>query len=79
MNSADLPEGTRQAEDAFSQVVAAVRDYSVILLDKTGCVQTWNAGAEAIKGYRAEEVLGKHISLFYTREALSAGWPPRWA
>lgn len=75
MNSADLPEGTRQAEDAFSQVVAAVRDYSVILLDKTGCVQTWNAGAEAIKGYRAEEVLGKHISLFYTREALSAGWP----
>lgn len=73
MNS-DFSEQVRQAE-AFSQVVAGIRDYAVILLDAAGHVRTWNAGAEAIKGYRANEIIGEHFSLFFANEAVSFGWP----
>ena len=75
MSYQGVPEGTRQAEEAFSQVVAGVRDYSVVLLDRNGHVKTWNAGAETIKGYRAEEVIGRHFSIFYPQESVSSGWP----
>jgi PAS domain S-box-containing protein len=47
-------------------LVASVRDYAIFLLDPTGRIASWNAGAEHIKGYRAEEVIGRHFSIFYT-------------
>ena len=43
--------------------------------DPEGRVATWNAGAEAIKGYRAEDIIGQHFSRFYEREAIDRGWP----
>ncbi len=67
--------GLRQSEEHFAQLVAGVRDYAVFLLDRQGNVRTWNAGAERIKGYRAEEIIGKNFSRFYPREAVSSGWP----
>jgi PAS domain S-box-containing protein len=65
----------RQSAEQFDQLVAGVREYAIFLLDRQGNVTTWNAGAEQIKGYRAEEIIGRHISCFYPKEAVAAGWP----
>jgi PAS domain S-box-containing protein len=67
--------GLLQSEEHFAQLVAGVRDYAVLLLDRNGIVLTWNAGAERLKGYRPEEIIGQHFSRFYPRESVSAGWP----
>ncbi|HEX5271030.1 MAG TPA: PAS domain S-box protein, partial [Gemmataceae bacterium] len=67
--------GLRASEEHFVQFVAGVRDYAVFLLDRNGNVITWNAGAERIKGFRAEDIIGQHFSRFYTRDAVSSGWP----
>jgi PAS domain S-box-containing protein len=61
----------REAEQQLEQfrfIVAGVRDYAIFSLDPTGHILTWNAGAELIKGYRPDEVIGRHFSLFYTEE-----------
>jgi PAS domain S-box-containing protein len=63
------------SEERFRQLVEAVEDYAIFLLDPAGNVSTWNRGAERIKGYRPEEILGKHFSVFYTPEAISRAWP----
>jgi PAS domain S-box-containing protein len=57
-----------EADDAqqLALMVASVRDYAIFLLDPEGNVATWNAGAEAIKGYAAREIIGRHFSVFYT-------------
>jgi PAS domain S-box-containing protein len=65
----------RQSEEQFGQLVGGVRDYAVFLLDREGKVLTWNAGAERIKGYTAEEIVGQHFSRFYPQEAIDRGWP----
>ncbi len=62
-------------EEQFARLVTGVRDYAIFLLDRDGCVQSWNAGAERIKGYRAEEIVGQHFSRFYPRELATTGWP----
>ena len=67
--------GLRQSEEHFGQLVAGVRDYAVFLLDRQGNVLTWNAGAERIKGYKAEEIVGQHFSRFYPKDAVDRGWP----
>jgi PAS domain S-box-containing protein len=67
--------GLRESEEQFAQLVAGVRDYAVFLLDAHGHVRTWNAGAERIKGYRAEDIIGQHFSRFYPNDAVSSGWP----
>ncbi|MGN6283499.1 PAS domain-containing protein, partial [Frateuria sp.] len=64
-------------EQQFSLLVQGVRDYAIYLLDPDGHVASWNAGAQRIKGYRADEVLGKHFSHFYADEDASAGKPSR--
>src|SRR5262249_25034651 len=50
-------------------------DYAIFLLDPEGRVASWNPGAERIKGFRAADILGKHFSTFYPREAVERGWP----
>ena len=55
--------------------MAGVRDYAVVLLDREGNVATWNAGAERIKGYTAEEIVGQHFSRFYPDDAVASGLP----
>jgi PAS domain S-box-containing protein len=71
----DLKTGKGPSEAIFRRLVEEVRDYAIFLLDPDGRVASWNAGAEAIKGYRAEEILGRHFSVFYPREAVESGWP----
>ena len=62
-------------EDPYRRLVEAVRDYAIFLLDPAGNVVTWNRGAERIKGYRAEEIVGQHFSRFYPQEAIDRRWP----
>jgi PAS domain S-box-containing protein len=52
-------------------------DYAIFLLGTDGRVETWNQGAERIKGYKAHEIIGKHFSVFYPREAAESRWPER--
>ncbi|XVS67880.1 PAS domain-containing sensor histidine kinase [Actinosynnema sp. CA-299493] len=63
------------AEDAYRLLVDSVVDYAIFMLDPTGRVITWNAGAERIKGYSAEDIVGKHFSTFYPPDDLAARKP----
>ncbi|WAC71193.1 ATP-binding protein [Roseateles sp. SL47] len=66
----------RQAGDAtYRHLVEGVLDYAIFLLTPAGHVATWNAGAQRIKGYIAEEIIGRHFSVFYTAADVAAGWP----
>ena len=51
-----------EAEDRFRQLVESVKDYAIFILDTGGNIATWNLGAERIKGYKADEIIGKHFS-----------------
>jgi len=61
------------SEERFRSIIDAVKDYSIITLDSGGNVTSWNSGAERQKGYRAEEILGKHLSTFYSEEERAQG------
>jgi PAS domain S-box-containing protein len=63
--------------DQFRLLVEAVKDYAIFLLDPDGRVISWNAGAERIKGYTAEEILGQHFTRFYEPDDIAAGLPTR--
>ncbi len=65
----------RQSEEQFRLLVHGVTDYAIYMLTPEGRVSSWNAGAQRIKGYRAEEIIGEHFSRFYTREDREAGLP----
>ncbi|HEV8613382.1 MAG TPA: PAS domain S-box protein, partial [Gemmatimonadales bacterium] len=67
----------RQSEAQFRMLVEGTSEYAIFLLDPAGKVTSWNPGAEAIKGYRAGEILGQHYSRFYTPEDVRAGNPAR--
>ena len=73
----DLEDALRASEERFRVLVSQVLDYAIIALDAQGVVQTWNAGAEQVKGYAEEEILGKHFSVFYTEKDKAAGLPLR--
>jgi PAS domain S-box-containing protein len=64
-------------EDVFRRIVESVRDYAIFLLDAKGFVKTWNTGARLIKGYTAEEIVGRHFTTFYPEEAIARRWPDR--
>jgi PAS domain S-box-containing protein len=65
------------AERHFRILVEGVTDYALYMLDPSGRVTSWNAGAERIKGYKPDEIIGEHFSRFYTAEDLDAGVPKR--
>src|SRR4051812_18153858 len=67
----------QNSEDRFRLLVESVRDYALIMLDPEGRIVSWNAGAERIKGYKPEEILGSHFSRFYPPEDVAAGKPER--
>src|SRR5262249_51200567 len=69
------PDPLKPSEEIYQHLVESVRDYAIFLLDPQGVIQTWNTGAERIKGYRAEEVIGRHFSHFYTPEDRQTGKP----
>jgi PAS domain S-box-containing protein len=66
-----------ESERRFRHLVQSVVDYAIFQLDKDGVVATWNRGAERIKGYSAEEIIGRHFSVFYTEEDKAASGPAR--
>ena len=68
-------EEVRQSEERLRLLVQSVKDYAIFMLDPNGIVSTWNAGAERIKGYSAEEIIGTHFSVFYPPEGVAARRP----
>ncbi|HEX4095119.1 MAG TPA: PAS domain S-box protein [Caulobacteraceae bacterium] len=70
-------EALRRSEEQFRLLVQGVTDYAIYMLDRSGRVTSWNAGAERIKGYRAREIVGQHFSRFYTEEDRRSGLPQR--
>jgi PAS domain S-box-containing protein len=66
-----------ESEQRFRLLVQGVRDYALYMLDPQGRVTNWNSGAETIKGYKADEVIGEHFSRFYTPEDREAGEPEK--
>ena len=70
-------EALRESELRFRRLVQGVKDYALYMLDPEGRVSNWNTGAEAIKGYSADEIVGQHFSRFYTEEDRANGEPAR--
>jgi PAS domain S-box-containing protein len=68
-------EALRQSEERFRLLVSEVADYAILMLDPEGRIASWNAGAERIKGYRSEEIIGQHFSRFYPTEDVERGKP----
>jgi PAS domain S-box-containing protein len=61
-------DALRASEERYHKMIAEVQDYAILLLDVQGNIQNWNAGAEKIKGYTAEEIIGQNFQVFYTPE-----------
>ncbi len=68
----------RESEERFRLLVESVKDYAIFMLDPEGRVASWNEGAERIKGYTAEEIIGEHCSRFYPEDESEQGGPERW-
>jgi PAS domain S-box-containing protein len=68
-------DSLRQSEERYRLIVSNVKDYAIVSLDPEGRVASWNDGAERIKGYRAEEIIGQHFSRFYPAEDVSNAKP----
>ncbi|MBN3759737.1 sensor histidine kinase [Burkholderia sp. Ac-20365] len=64
-------------EDRYFLLIEAVQDYAIFMLDPAGNVASWNSGAQRIKGYTHDEIVGRHFSTFYTPEDIAAGKPTR--
>jgi PAS domain S-box-containing protein len=70
-------DALRKSDDQFRRLVQSVTDYAIYMLDANGRVSSWNVGAERIKGYSPEEIIGKHYSCFFTDDDRASGQPTR--
>jgi PAS domain S-box-containing protein len=70
-----LADAIKHGGKIYQLMVEAVRDYAIFMLDPQGHVASWNQGAERIKGYTADEIIGQHFSVFYPRSAVETGHP----
>ena len=68
-------EALRENEERYRLLVESVKDYAIFLLDPAGHVMSWNAGAERLKGYQADEIVGRHFRVFYTPQDQERGHP----
>ncbi len=68
-------QALKQSEARYRLLIDNVKDYAIFMLTPEGHVATWNIGAQRIKGYRAEEIIGQHFSLFYPVEVVQTGFP----
>ena len=73
----DLELRLRSSEERLRLLVGQVQDYAIIALDPQGVVETWNLGAERVKGYSADEAIGRSFAMFYTDEDRRSGLPLR--
>jgi PAS domain S-box-containing protein len=71
----DAADKLLESERQFRLLVEGVTDYAICMLDRDGYVTRWNPGAQRIKGYSTEEIVGRHFSIFYTQEDRAAGRP----
>lgn len=71
----DITEMKRSIDERFHKMVEEVEDYAILLMDKNGVIQNWNRGAEKIKGYKEEEIVGKNFRVFYLPEDQQRGLP----
>ena len=76
-NQPDRNDWLQDDAQQFELLLRSVVDYAIYMLDADGYVKTWNAGGESIKGYRRDEIIGRHFSAFYTPEDVAAGLPAR--
>ena len=74
-NCKDTEDVLKGSEERFRLLVEGVKDYAIFMLDTEGCITSWNAGAQRIIGYRAEEAMGQHFSLFYLPGSIERGHP----
>jgi len=74
-NARDVATELRDSDQAFRLIVENVQDYAIFMLDVAGRVKSWNVGAQRIKGYSAEEIMGQHFSRFYVPEDVQARKP----
>jgi PAS domain S-box-containing protein len=79
MNKANGPKSSSPpiSAESYQSLVQNIQAYAILMLDTTGHVISWNEGAEAIKGYSAEEIIGAHFSRFYPADAIAANIPAR--
>jgi PAS domain S-box-containing protein len=70
-------EQLRRSEERFYRMTNEVEDYAIIFISTEGIVENWNRGAEKIKGYRADEIVGKHFSIFYSPEDKKKNLPKK--
>ena len=71
----EVKEQAKRQADLLRLLIQGTTDYAIFMLDPQGRIATWNAGAERIKGYRAEEIIGQPFSRFYPQEVIDRGWP----
>ncbi len=67
----------RESEERFRLLVASVKDYGLFMVSPTGVIEGWNLGAQRLKGYEAEEIVGQHMAHFFPREEVEKGTPDR--
>lgn len=70
-------ESLKKSEERYHLMVEEVQDYAILYLNREGIVENWNSGAEKIKGYKANEIIGKSFSNFYTQEDQESGMPQK--
>src|SRR5690606_1090593 len=70
-------QALHRSEEQFRLLVQGVTDYAIYMIDPHGQVTSWNVGAQRIKGYAPEEIIGKSFSLFYTEEDRARGAPQK--
>jgi len=72
-----MGKGQQIEEESFRLLVESVKDYAIFMIDSAGNIISWNKGAEHIKGYSASDIIGRHISVFYTPQAIENGEPEK--
>src|ERR1700709_311966 len=75
MNSTVAQTQEDSIEQRLQLLIEAVTDYGIFMLDREGLIMSWNSGAQKLKGWRRDEILGQHFSIFYPPDAVASGWP----
>jgi PAS domain-containing protein len=70
-----IEDALRESEENYRMLLDGIRDYAIFMMDPIGDIVTWNAGAERIKGYRADEIIGRNFSLFFASEEIELARP----